>query len=48
MTIYIDLLFILNFIYDALILITVSVTLKRNTKFKRILLGAFFGEICYN
>ena len=45
MKIYLDLLFLLNFIYDALLLITVSVTLKRNTKFKRILLGALFGAI---
>lgn len=45
MTIYIDLLFILNFIYDFLLLITVSVTLKRNISLKRILLGSFFGAI---
>ena len=45
MTIYIDLLFILNFIYDFLLLITVSVTLKRNISLKRLLLGAFFGAI---
>ena len=45
MTIYLDLLFLLNFIYDLLLLLTVSVTLKRNTKFKRILLGSFFGAI---
>ena len=45
MTIYLDLLFLLNFIYDLLLLITVSVTLKRNTRFKRILLGSFFGAI---
>ena len=45
MTIYLDLLFLLNFIYDLLLLLTVSVTLKRNTKFKRILLGSSFGAI---
>ena len=45
MTIYLDLLFLLNFIYDLLLLLTVSVTLKRNTKFKRILLGSLFGAI---
>lgn len=45
MKIYIDLLFILNFIYDLLLLITVSVTLKRNTKFKRFLFGALIGGI---
>ena len=45
MTIYIDLLIILNFIYDFLLLMTVSVTLKRNTKLKRLFLGSFFGAI---
>jgi len=45
MTIYIDLLFILNFIYDFLLLLTVSVTLKRNIAIKRILLGAFIGGL---
>ena len=45
MKIYIDLLFILNFIYDTLLLITVSLTLKRNTKIKRIFLGSFFGAL---
>lgn len=45
MTIYIDLLFILNFIYDGLILLTVSITLKRNIPFKRILLGSFIGAL---
>ena len=43
MTIYIDLLFLLNFIYDFLLLITVSITLKRNTSIKRILIGSLFG-----
>ena len=43
MTIYIDLLFILNFIYDFLLLLTVSVTLKRNTSIKRLLLGSIIG-----
>ena len=45
MTIYIDLLFILNFIYDMLLLITVCITLKRNTKFIRIFLGSLFGSV---
>lgn len=45
MTIYIDLLFILNFIYDFLILLTVSITLKRNVSLKRILLGSFVGAL---
>ena len=45
MIIYIDLLIILNFIYDMLILITVNITLKRNISFKRILLGSLFGSL---
>ncbi len=45
MKIYLDLLFILNFIYDFLILITVDVTLKRNAKIKRILLATTWGAI---
>lgn len=45
MTIYLDLLFILNFLYDTLLLFTVSVTLKRNAKVPRILLASFFGAL---
>ena len=45
MTIYVDLLFVLNFIYDLLLLMTVSITLKRNTKIKRLLLSALFGAL---
>lgn len=45
MTVYIDLLLILNFIYDLLLLMTVSITLKRMISFKRILLGSLFGML---
>ena len=45
LTIYIDLLLILNFIYDFLLLLTVSITLKRNVLIKRILLGALIGGL---
>ena len=45
MKVYIDLLFFLNYIYDFLLLMTVSVTLKRNTKIKRLFLGSFVGSI---
>ncbi|MBE6156910.1 MAG: hypothetical protein E7161_04095 [Firmicutes bacterium] len=45
MTIYIDLLFILNFIYDGLILITVSTALKRKVPFKRIIFGSLIGGL---
>ena len=45
MKIYIDLLFILNFIYDFLLLLTVSITLKRNISLRRIICGALIGAI---
>ena len=45
MTIYIDLLLILNFIYDFFLLMTVSVTLKRNITIKRLLFGSFIGAL---
>ena len=45
MKVYIDLLFILNFIYDFLLLMTISVTLKRNTLLKRLLFGSLFGGL---
>ena len=45
MVIYLDLLWVLNFSLDFLILLIVSFTLKRNTKIKRILLGSFLGSL---
>ena len=45
MKVYIDLLFILNFIYDMLLLLTVSVTLKRNISFKKIFEGSLIGAL---
>ena len=45
MTVYIDLLFILNFIYDVIILTTVSITLKRKVTIKRIFLGSLLGAL---
>lgn len=45
MKIYIDLVFLLNFCYDFLILMTVDITLKRYVKVKRMILGAIFGGI---
>ena len=43
MKVYIDLIIIINFIYDFLILTSTSVLLKRNTPMIRILLGSFIG-----
>lgn len=45
MTIYIDLVILLNYFFDVLILLTVNVTLKRNATLKRILLVSILGEI---
>lgn len=45
MTVYIDLVIILNFCYDFLILMTVDITLKRNTKIRRMVIGALIGSL---
>ena len=45
MKVYLDLILLLNFIIDFLILLTVSIILKRNAKIKRILLASFIGTI---
>lgn len=44
MKIYLDLVIIINFLYDFLILISVSILLKRNTPFKKILFGSLIGS----
>ena len=46
MTVYIDLIFFMNFIYDFLLLITVGLILKRRVRLWHYLLGAFIGAIC--
>lgn len=45
MTIYVDLVFFLNFFFDFLLLLTVNNTLKRNIPLKRIFLGALIGSL---
>ena len=45
MKIYLDLVMILNFFIDFILLITVSLILKRNAKITRIILGAFVGGL---
>jgi len=45
MIIYLDLLILLNFIYDFIILYTVSYVLKRNISIKRIIISSLIGEI---
>lgn len=44
MKIYLDLILILNFIFDFLLLLSVSIILKRNIKINKIIWGAFFGS----
>ena len=45
MKIYLDLILILNFIFDFLLILSVSIVLRRNVKINRIMLGAFFGSL---
>ena len=45
MKIYLDLVMILNFAIDFILLLTVSLILKRNVKITRIMLGAFIGGV---
>lgn len=45
MKIYLDLIFITNFIFDFIILLVSSLILKRNIKVYKIILGALFGSI---
>lgn len=45
MKIYLDVLFGINFFFDFLLLLIVSILLKRNIKVRRLLLGAFIGGL---
>ena len=45
MKIYIDLVILLNFIYDLLLLMTVDITLKRHIHIKRLLLSSLIGAL---
>lgn len=45
MVIYIDLLFVINFIFDFFLLLTVNITLKRYVRIYRLILSALFGSI---
>ena len=45
MTIYIDLLLIINFIFDFILLLTINIVLKRYSKISRLVLASLFGEI---
>lgn len=45
MKVYIDLILIINFGYDFLLLLSTSYLLKRNIKFKKIIIGSLFGSL---
>lgn len=45
MKVYLDLVFLINFLFDSILLFTVSVILKRNIKLKRIILGGIVGGL---
>ena len=45
MTVYLDLVIILNFGFDLLLLFAVSIILRRNPSFKRLLLGSLIGSV---
>jgi len=45
MKIYLDLVLILNFIFDFLLLATVSIFLRRNATLTKLIIGAFIGSV---
>ena len=45
MTIYVDGLLFLNFFFDFLLLLSVSIILKRNVSIFRVIIGAFIGSL---
>ena len=45
MKLYLDLIFLLNIWFDFLLLLTVSILLKRNIKIRRIILGSLIGGL---
>ena len=45
MIIYIDILIIINFLFDFLLLLTINIALKRYTKIIRLVLASLFGEL---
>ena len=44
MIVYVEVIFIINFIFDFCLLLTVDLLLKRHVSYKRVLLGALVGE----
>ena len=47
MKVYLDILFVTNFIFDFILLLSSSIILKRNVKIIRLILGSLFGSITF-
>ena len=45
MKVYLDLVFLLNFCYDLLLLMTIDITLKRHMNIKRLLIASIVGAL---
>ena len=45
MVVYIEVIMLINFIFDFCILLTTDMTLKRHTSIKRLLISSLFGEL---
>lgn len=45
MKVYLDLILILNFFFDLILLVSVSILLRRNIPFYRLMIGAFIGSL---
>lgn len=45
MTVYVDFVFLINFIFDLILLMSVNYILRRNVRIGRLLLGSLVGEI---
>ena len=47
MKVYLDIIFIINFLFDFILLLSSSIILKRRTSFIRIILGTLFGSLSF-
>lgn len=45
MTVYLDLVFLINFFFDSILLFSVAIILKRQTNLKKIMLGSLSGTV---
>ena len=45
MKIYIDYVFFINFLFDFILLLGISIILKRNVSIKRLIIGSLFGSV---